>query len=232
MFSKLLNPVTFTAGRPLLFRQMSSFSYSTSHSRKMLNRFKPKKILNFDNKGNYLLYSSEFARPARARLHTHPRVTTAAIFLISFGGASLSLHFGLKLFRKDVWQHKLRVLIVLLLSSVFFKSLRRSYTLQRVIKSVSLRPDGESLEIACHFPYSFQSQTVNIKDVKFLKEDDLARKLRSEELFIEMRCTPVISKGQHLNMFIDGSIMDQEVLRAVSDGRLIDTSNSVHPETL
>ena len=124
------------------------------------------------------------------------------------------------------------MLIVLLLSSVFFKSLRRSYTLQRVIKSVSLRPNGESLEIACHFPYSFQSQTVHIKDVKFLKEDDLARKLRSEELFIEMRCTPVISKGQHLNMFIDGSIMDQEVLRAVSDGRLIDTSNSVHPETL
>ena len=71
-----------------------------------------------------------------------------------------------------------------------------------------------------------------IKEVKFLREDDLARKLRSEESFIEMRCVPIIYKGSNYNLFIEGSILDRDIFKAVSEGQHIDTSDSVNPHTL
>ncbi len=94
---------------------------------------------------------------------------------------------------------------------------------------MSLRPDGQSLEITCHFPYSFTTHQVDISKVKFLKEDELARKLREDELFIEMRCAPVNCESKHLNLFIDGQIQDAEIFEAVANGRYVDTSHSVHP---
>ena len=51
--------------------------------------------------------------------------------------------------------------------------------------------------------------TLPIKDLKFLRDDDLVRKLRTDDFFADMRCTPIIYKQGQLNLFIDGTIYDK-----------------------
>ena len=124
------------------------------------------------------------------------------------------------------------LMVYLGVSTLLFKALRRVHTLQTVIESIKLRPDGKSLDIACHFPFPHKLNNVPIKDLKFLRGDDLARKLREHEVFVDMRCLPVVHKGKYYNLFIEGSVYDQEVMNAVTEGKLIDTSDSVNPNTL
>ena len=87
----------------------------------------------------------------------------------------LSLSFAARLIKRDPWKNKIKLVVTFGLSFVLFKALRRSYNTHWVIETISLRPDGKSVEISCHFPFAFRASNVPIKELKFLREDDLAR---------------------------------------------------------
>uniref|UniRef100_A0A7S3I5V6 Uncharacterized protein n=1 Tax=Favella ehrenbergii TaxID=182087 RepID=A0A7S3I5V6_9SPIT len=122
--------------------------------------------------------------------------------------------------------------LTLLGSYWFMKTLRRSYRELQVVRDICLKPDGKTLDVTCHFPFSLKKISVPIKNLNFIREDELARKLRLEPTLVDMRCTPFVYQGVNYNVFIEGSVYDKEVFRAVSDGKEIDTSDSVNPHTL
>ena len=197
----------------------------------MAGRFKPRTVLNFNKKDRYLLYTSEFASAARAKRYAHPKQMSSLLMGFSGLGCLFSLGYAINLVRKGAWEYKFRILATLFLGSCFYKTNRRAGTLQQVISSISLRPDGKSLTIVCHFPGDI-CKNVPIKDIRILRQDDLARRLRLDDFLVDMRCVPVVYKGTSYNMFIEGTIHDQDVFKAVTDGQLIDTSESVNPDTL
>ena len=178
------------------------------------------------------MYTSEFIKPKRAKVAIHPATSALLLTLVTGSGMLLCMAYVRSLIKRDAWTHKFKLIICLGLSSMFFKVLRNSYRAQTVIESISLRPNGKSLDIACHFPFAYRLNNVPIKDLKFVRGDDLARKIRENEIFAEFRCLPVVYKGFEYNLFIDGSIYDKDVMNAVTEGKLIDTSDSVNPNTL
>ena len=70
-----------------------------------------------------------------------------------------------------------------------------------------------------------------IKELKFLREDDLARRVRKDDSPLELRCLPIIYQGHCYNLFIDGTVVDKEIMKAITQGNEIDTSDSVNPRT-
>ena len=91
--------------------------------------------------------------------------------------------------------------------------------------------DGKTVQLACHAPFNYRTLSVPIKEMRVLREDDLARKLRREPSLIDMRCIPIIYQDINYNVFIEGTIYDRDVFRAVTEGKEIDTSESVNPHT-
>ena len=215
---RLSAPFAAQSQSPLLVPTALRAFGKSAKDHPMAGRFKPRSILNFDSKNCYLLYKSDFSRPARAKLHSHPKTTSSLLTLFSITGVVLSLTYAFRLMSVDPWSYKFRMFSSLVLASVFLKTFRRAYTMQQVIKTINLLPDGKTLEISCHFPFGFTATKAPINQLKFLRSDDLARKLRQEEVFVDMRCTPMIYKEQHYNLFIEGTIYDRDVFKAVTEG--------------
>ena len=119
--------------------------------------------------------------------------------------------------------------LTLLCSYWFLKTLRRSFRNMQIVSEINLNADGRTLELTCHAPFNFRTLNVPIKDMQVLREDDLARKLRREPSLIDMRCIPIIYQDINYNLFIEGTITDGDVFRAVTAGKEIDTSESVNP---
>ena len=73
---------------------------------------------------------------------------------------------------------------------------------------------------------------VQIKDLKILRQDEMIRKLSGAEAHMaDTRCAPIMIKGACYNLFIDGTVHEHDLFKAVIEGKQIDTSESVHPET-
>ena len=121
----------------------------------MAGRFKPKQILNFDAKGNYLLYNSDFALAGRAMKENHPKSATAVLFVGSVLFAMACMAGLVNNYRKGVlWKKKFRCLILGGFTVFCAKNMHRIWFRNRIISTISLRQDGKTLEIANHFPFS------------------------------------------------------------------------------
>ena len=213
-------------GVPATLRQ---FSRKAGDTNPMSGRFKPRNFLNFDKNGRYLLYRSEFSRAARAKKFAHPKNLTLAMTTMSIFGSVALLRF---LYNYDFKKRGYIVTMLTLACSYWFlKTLRRSFNTMQIVNEISLKADGMTVELTCHAPFNFRTLSVPIKDMQVLREDDLARKLRREPSLIDMRCIPIIHKDINYNLFIEGTICDGDVFRAVTAGKEIDTSESVNPLT-
>ena len=105
-----------------------SFSKTAAEEESMAGRYKPKKILNFDNQGKYLIYNSDFARAGRAKNMTHPKVLVSILALIASAGIFV---FGVSAFnrlcRGNVLKQKFRFALSVVATYFFMKQLRRAY---------------------------------------------------------------------------------------------------------
>ena len=107
-----------------------SFSKPVAKEVSMAGRYKPKHLLNFDSKGRYLLYTSEFCHAGRAKKQSHPKLMVSILVIISSlgmligGGSSLN-----RLLKGDAWKQKFRFIMGLGIGYVFFKQFRKTYSL-------------------------------------------------------------------------------------------------------
>ena len=132
------------------------------------------------------------------------------------GAFFCSYYFAKKYIQGLLWKRKFRCLAALCVSYAFLKNFSRINRMNRVVSSIVLREDGASIAITHHFPFSLTKTIVPIEDLNFPREDELERMLRSDNFNFESRCYPVKENDYVHNVFIDGTVCDSDVLRAVS----------------
>ena len=173
------------------------FSKNSARTDPMAGRFKPKHILNFGKDDRYLLYNSKFRSAAREKKYTHPK-SISLYMALGFGICILSSALYIaKLVAKtgDFWTHRYKIIISMCFGVASARAMRKMLRQFVIIQSISLRPCGKSVDIACHAPFYSSISDIPIKNLKFHRGDDLARMLRQQDHFIDKRCIPVTIKG-------------------------------------
>ena len=126
----------------------------------------------------YRLFNSEFAKPGRAKMLVHPKTGATMIVLVCGVILAMDAAFVLKYLIERSNVTKMRFFAFFCINVIMYKVLKKTYRDMRVIENISLLPDGKSLDIVCHYPFRTRLSGIPIKDIKFLREDELARKLR------------------------------------------------------